>query len=113
MQPCSPVLKARRFWRAPRALTIFGPARSRVRLVSADVASATRPRRRATQEHGETRQETRELGLEWLKRRKRLAKRSGGGARARPGPSKGGGSRGGWWARVSATAAPGRSSSKG
>src|SRR5262249_12997850 len=31
--------------------TIFGPARSRVRLVSADVTSATRPRRRATQEH--------------------------------------------------------------
>src|SRR5262245_777163 len=51
MQPCSPVPKARRFWRAPRALTIFGPARSRVRLVSADVTSATRPRRRATQEH--------------------------------------------------------------
>src|SRR5215813_15614448 len=50
MQPCSPVPKARRFWRAPRALTIFGPARSRVRLVS-DVTSATRPRRRATQEH--------------------------------------------------------------
>src|SRR5262249_4222336 len=51
MQPCSPVPKARRFWRAPRALTIFGPAWSRVRLVSADVTSATRPRRRATQEH--------------------------------------------------------------
>src|SRR5215471_15358419 len=51
MQPCSPVPKARRFWRAPRALTIFGPARSRVRLVSADVTSATRLRRRATLEH--------------------------------------------------------------
>src|SRR5499427_7700084 len=50
MQPCSPVPKARRFWRAPRVLTIFGPARIRVRLVS-DVTSATRPRRRATQEH--------------------------------------------------------------
>src|SRR5215510_8549969 len=63
MQPCSPVPKARRFWRAPRALTIFGPGRSRVRLVSADVTSATRPRRRAKQEHEETRRETRELGL--------------------------------------------------
>src|SRR5215831_9612795 len=51
MQPCSPVPKARRFWRAPRALTIFGPAWSRVRLVSADVTSATRLRRRATLEH--------------------------------------------------------------
>src|SRR5262245_10670049 len=51
MQPCSPVPKARRSWRAPRALTIFGPARSRVRLVSADVTSATRLRRRATLEH--------------------------------------------------------------
>jgi len=45
-------------------------------LVSADVTPATRPGRRATREHGETRRETRELGLEWLKRRKRLAKRS-------------------------------------
>src|SRR5215475_11269015 len=51
MQPCSPVPKARRSWRAPRALTIFGPARSRVRLVSADFTSATRLRRRATLEH--------------------------------------------------------------
>src|SRR5690349_19387716 len=63
MQPCSPVPKARRFWRAPRALTIFGPARSRVRLVSADVTSVTRPRRRATQEHDETRQETPRIGI--------------------------------------------------
>src|SRR5215831_8446504 len=39
MQPCSPAPKARPFWRAPRALTIFGPARSRVRRVS---ASATK-----------------------------------------------------------------------
>src|SRR5215831_2684400 len=39
MQPCSPAPKARPFWRAPRALTIFGPARSRVWRVS---ASATK-----------------------------------------------------------------------
>src|SRR5262249_12496002 len=60
MQPCSPVPKARRSWRAPRALTIFGPARSRGRLGSAgrgvglgagDVTCATRLRRRATLEH--------------------------------------------------------------
>src|SRR5260370_17985055 len=37
--------KARPFWRAPRALTIFGPARSRVRRVSASATPATRPKR--------------------------------------------------------------------
>src|SRR6266436_6330789 len=45
MQPCSPAPKARPFWRAPRALTIFGPARSRVRRVSASATPATRPKR--------------------------------------------------------------------
>src|SRR6516165_3246240 len=45
MQPCSPAPKARPFWRAPRALTIFGPARSRVRPVSASATPATRPKR--------------------------------------------------------------------
>src|SRR5260370_21867993 len=45
MQPCSPAPKARRFWRAARALTIFGPARSRVRRVSASATPATRPKR--------------------------------------------------------------------
>src|SRR3984893_9416376 len=45
MQPCSPAPKARPFWRAPRALTIFGPARSRVRRASASAAPATRPKR--------------------------------------------------------------------
>src|SRR6266404_7595213 len=44
MQPCSPAPKARPFWRAPRALTIFGPARNRVRRVSASAAPATRPK---------------------------------------------------------------------
>src|SRR6266478_5985493 len=45
MQPCSPAPKARPFWRAPRALTIFGPARSRDRRVSASATPATRPKR--------------------------------------------------------------------
>src|SRR3984893_6911956 len=45
MQPCSPAPKARPFWRAPRALTIFGPARSRVRRASASAVPATRPKR--------------------------------------------------------------------
>src|SRR5215471_12820397 len=45
MQPCSPAPKARPFWRAPRALTIFGPARSRVRGASASATPATRPKR--------------------------------------------------------------------
>src|SRR5499427_7575354 len=45
MQPCSPAPKARPFWRAPRALTIFGPARSRVRRASASAAPAARPKR--------------------------------------------------------------------
>src|SRR6476660_3277022 len=45
MQPCSPAPKARPFWRAPRALTIFGPARSRVRRAWASATPATRPKR--------------------------------------------------------------------
>src|SRR6201982_486517 len=45
MQPCSPAPKVRPFWRAPRALTIFGPAPSRGPRASASAAPATRPKR--------------------------------------------------------------------